>query len=200
MTIDWTEVRRGIRMCLKKLNLHDMHDDVEQEAMLRAFQYQNKYRGDASFSTWGYSIARNEALKFFQERKREFALFVKHEDGVHDGYSEEASDTEEGLTQDVVFDKYAERLHHAVLANVSPEWLPRLVDRYLHGMRYREIADKYGIPIGTVQSSLSRIRTAIKADLEAITIIFDEDCTKRVIRNAIQLTSDHVQNNQPRGS
>lgn len=190
MITDWEEVRRGVRMCLRKLSLHDSHDDVEQEAMLNAFLYQHTYRGDAALSTWGYSIARSAAMKFFQDRRREIVVY-SNEAPV--AYSEEATDTEEGLTQDVVFERYAEQLFQAVLANVSEEWLPRFVDRYLIGLRYREIAAKYGIPVGTVQSSLSRMRSAIKSDLVAISLVFDKECTTRVVKHAMEKVNAHLQ-------
>lgn len=222
MIADWEEVRKGVRMCLNKLNLHDMHDDVEQEAMINAFIYQHTYRGDATLSTWGYAIARSAAMKFFRDRKKEFLQFdgdfnvnfpeyhtdlgesddewashARHTKKGHyicETYGEEITDEE--LTQEDIFDRYSTQLFHAILENVSEEWQPRFVDRYLVGMRYRDIAVKYDIPIGTVQSSLSRMRSAMKESLGALAVSFDEECTKRVIKNALEKLNAKLQANQ----
>src|SRR5471030_262580 len=42
-----------------------------------------------------------------------------------------------------------------------------LLLHWLHGLKYEEIATKMGLPLGTVQSRISRARKALRAMIEA---------------------------------
>ena len=52
--------------------LHDdsLADDVTQEAFVRAFRFLPRYRGEAKFSTWLFTIARNYANDEMRRRGR----------------------------------------------------------------------------------------------------------------------------------
>lgn len=51
------------------------------------------------------------------------------------------------------------------MRNLPDRFRELLVLRELEGLSYRELADEMGIPMGTVMSSLSRARQALRAAL-----------------------------------
>ena len=52
------------------------------------------------------------------------------------------------------------------MSNLPDRFLELLVLRELEGLSYRELADVMGIPMGTVMSSLSRARQALRGALD----------------------------------
>ena len=196
MIEDWTEVRRGVRMCLKKLCRMQDIDDVEQEAMLRAFVHQDTYKGESTLSTWGYSIARNTALSYFKKENRRNArelppiLILDDEDGMWDNVLENAPSLEEDVQEDALHDHvvhdYADALAAYLLDNAFRKGLKNMVARDLHEMTYEEIASLHNLPINTVRSSISRARHFAKPKIEELQLLLDEDTVKVVIRLALE--------------
>lgn len=193
MITDWEEVLKGVRMCLRKLSLHEAHDDLEQEAMLRAVTYQHTYRGEAQLSTWGYSIARAVAMAHFHKRKSELIVY---DSTLCDIQMEASSDLDEELGEELVGE--AEDLARTIIENVPPQWLPQLVDRDLHGMRYQAIAKKYGLPVGTICSSISRARDVIAPKIRELAAVLDVSQMKGVIRDAMERVHGHLQASRTR--
>ncbi|PKA17819.1 RNA polymerase sigma factor [Leptospira haakeii] len=134
---------------------YDTIDDVVQETYIRAYKSlaANKFRGDSSHSTWLYTIARNESLRMNQKRMRQANLAMKlKEKATQDSilnpreeYSDSGMDIE---LQDLISNlpwKYK-----SVLALVS------------EGYKEQQIAEKLGIPEGTVKSRSFRGKQMLK--------------------------------------
>ncbi|WP_239059528.1 RNA polymerase sigma factor [Bacteroides sp. 224] len=51
-------------------------EELVQDIFLKAFRSLDKYKGDASFSTWIYKIAYNMAISFTRKRKKEY-LYIE---------------------------------------------------------------------------------------------------------------------------
>jgi len=192
---DWEEVRKGVRMCLRKLAHLDDRDDIEQDSMLRAFVHQDTYKGDSALSTWGYSIARNTALSYFKKQNRRNArelppiLVHDDEDGMWDNFLENApsfEDTQEDALHDHVVQDYANALAAYLLDNAFRKGLKNMVARDLHEMSYDEIASLHNMPVNTVRSSISRARHFTKPKIEELQVQLDEDTVKIVIRLALE--------------
>ena len=137
-------------------NQHDA-EDVVQEASLRALRYFRTFTGGDG-RAWFLRIVRNTCAGW---RGRRF-------DAVTDPFDEEqhysnqaASDPETLLlqTDDATLVARAMR-------NLPSRFHQLLVLRELEGLSYRELADVMGIPMGTVMSSLSRARLALRGALD----------------------------------
>jgi RNA polymerase sigma-70 factor (ECF subfamily) len=137
-------------------NEHDA-EDVVQEASLRAFRYFRTFTGGDG-RAWFLRIVRNTCAGWRGRRV----------DALTDPFDEEqhrsdraASDPERLLlqTDDATLVARAMR-------NLPGRFHQLLVLRELEGLSYRELADVMGIPMGTVMSSLSRARQALRGALD----------------------------------
>jgi RNA polymerase sigma-70 factor (ECF subfamily) len=140
-------------------NEHDA-EDVVQEASLRAFRYFRTFAG-GNGRAWFLRIVRNTCSSW-----RGHGGY-----GVHastDPFDEElhssarpASDPETLLLQ-----TDGRTLIERAMSHLPDRLRQVLVLRELEGLSYREMADVMGIPMGTVMSSLSRARQALRRALD----------------------------------
>ena len=131
--------------------------DLLQDTFLRAFQKLHGFHGDSSFYTWVYRIMVNLALT---GRRRRLPRRFRGGAVVDAPDLSEASDPgshldraeREGLVQRAL-DRLA--LDHRVV----------VVMKEYDGLRYEEIAEALGVPVGTVRSRLHRARCELKVML-----------------------------------
>lgn len=137
-------------------NEHDA-DDVVQDASLRAFQYFRTFTG-GNGRAWFLRIVRNA---YGAWRGHAFHASTDPFDEKEHSRSRPASDPEALLLQT----DDATLLARA-MSNLPDRFRDLLVLRELQGLSYRELADAMRMPIGTVMSSLSRARQALRDALD----------------------------------
>ena len=131
--------------------------DVVQEASLRAFRYFRTFTGGDG-RAWFLRIVRNTCSGW---RDHRFEALTDPFDEEQHLSPRPGTDPETLLL----------RTDDATLIARAMRSLPArshqlLVLRELEGLSYRELADVMGIPMGTVMSSLSRARHALRGALE----------------------------------
>ena len=57
-------------LCARLTSSGEAADDLAQETFLRILRHRSTFRGDALFTTWMYSIARNVCINYMQSVKR----------------------------------------------------------------------------------------------------------------------------------
>lgn len=126
--------------------------DLAQEAMVKALVGFHRYRGEASFRTWLFSIAAN-LYRDTRRRKRPASL--------EDGQDPHDSGKEAGLMERSLD---AQRAWALLLSLPDPK-RKALVLRLEFGHSYEEIARILACPIGTVRS---RIHSGLEELREAM--------------------------------
>src|SRR5262245_11802905 len=149
----------GAAYRLARWLVRDEHDaeDVVQEASLRAFRYFRTFTG-GNGRAWFLRIVRNTCSGW---RGHRFQNLADPFDEEQHSDSQPAHDPERLLlqTDDVT-------LIERALSTLPKRFRDVLVLRELEGLSYRELADGMGIPIGTVMSSLSRARRALRGAVD----------------------------------
>ncbi|MCD6380479.1 RNA polymerase sigma factor [bacterium] len=130
----------------------DETDDTVQDIFIKIYKGLPRFKGKARFSTWVYSIARNEALNALKRQKmnlyniEEFHNLTASNDTPEEAYSKkEVTRSLEG---------YLERLNNNYRAVIEL--------RYLAEKSYLEIADIMDIPIGTVKTYVYSAKLRLK--------------------------------------
>lgn len=118
-------------------------EDCVQETFLRAWRSRSSYRADvASTRTWLFAIARNVVVDAHRTRSRRPVL-------VEDDHLERAGPTHNDAAQ--VTDRIALT---AGLAQLAPEHREVIVAVQIEGIGYAELAERTGVPIGTLRSRM----------------------------------------------
>lgn len=154
-------LRFGLRMCG---NPQDA-EDVVQESMLAAVRSLPAYRGEASLSTWLYTIARSFCLK--KRRRSKFA--PAREESLQD--PEGAARTLVANTptpEDAALGAEMEGALRAAILAIEPGQREILVLRDVEGLSANEVSEVTGLSVSAVKSKLHRARAALRAMLEPV--------------------------------
>lgn len=143
--LDRTSIRKLI------VNDHDA-DDVHQDVLIAVARSIQNFRGDASFNTWLYAVARNTAASHLR-RQRDTQALADGDDAI--------------TTAQRVSSMIATRsaLRDAVDA-LPVHYRDPVVLRDVEQLSYEQIADRLGINLNTVKSRLSRGRAMVATGLD----------------------------------
>ena len=125
-------------------------EDLVQETFVRLFRYRDRYRPTARFTALLYHLARN----VWADRGRKDARFERLTSGLR---------AESAVSSGPDFTGPGERLDvDAALRKLSPKLREVIVLNVYQRLRYQEIADVLGIPLGTVKSRINLAVAALK--------------------------------------
>ncbi|MBE7463648.1 MAG: sigma-70 family RNA polymerase sigma factor [Planctomycetes bacterium] len=143
-----------------------------QEAFLRIFKDAKSYQHPRSFATWFYTIVRNLCKNELRWRSRHPTVSIEENvdrSGSGEGTGLQIGDNLRAKTMDplekLVGDELVTKLRDGLesLPDVEREIL--ILNRF-QGLKYREIAEVVGLPVGTVRSrihtALERLRKQVK--------------------------------------
>ncbi|MEI6233057.1 MAG: sigma-70 family RNA polymerase sigma factor [Planctomycetota bacterium] len=144
-----------------------------QEAFLRIFKDAKSYQYPRSFTTWFYTIVRNLCKNELRWRSRHPTVSI--EENI--GHSENSSSDRASRIGDMLRSESTDPLESMVLRERNSR-LERAMDELpdlerdililnrFQGLKYREISEIVGVPIGTVRvriySALETLRKSIK--------------------------------------
>lgn len=142
--LDLRQVMEYFALSLTKNN--DDAADLTQETCLKALKYKNQYKANTNFKAWLLTIMKNTFINQYNRNVR-YRAFV------------DTTDANEALISNKV-DQFAspeKRFYY----NEIKEGISSLKEEYgvpfqmhLDGYKYKEIAEKLSIPIGTVKSRI----------------------------------------------
>lgn len=124
-------------------------EDLVQEVFLRILRYRHTFRGESKFSVWMYSIARNTFADHYRKRRRERPLTEREEHYAHP----------DPLALENLAEQDEHALLHQALARLTPEKREALVLSRFQELKYEEIAEMLGCPVGTIKA---RVHWALK--------------------------------------
>src|SRR6266513_6261157 len=135
--------------------------DAIQNAVLRAFAGFDRYHDDASFRAWMFKILTNEIFAINRKRGR----VAQFEVAVDPAGMEEFAGLEFGSEALISWETLADALDEelvAALQSLSQSERAVLLMRAIGDLRYREISECLGIPLGSVMGNLSRARQKMR--------------------------------------
>jgi len=170
----YERVRPGIlNHCYTILKDFELAEDAFLNAMAKVWTKIDQYDVDrGNFSTWCYNIARNESLLLLKSRKRYVSQSLEEMEYTS-AKSEEKNQTY-SLDDDPLWDFLSggsdiDDAYEQVIDEIKD--LPELyrdimIDREINGMKYKDIAEKYGIKKRSIATRIRRARTKIRKKME----------------------------------
>jgi RNA polymerase sigma-70 factor (ECF subfamily) len=168
---DWVEAAKGgdqvafghlvtkhqesvFRSVYRMVRDRDEAREITQEALVRAWENLNRFRGEAPFGGWLSRIATYLALNRLRERKK----FVRPQDPEqHDAVLDHAGDPGATPLDDLLNREAHEALTQAI-SELPDEFRVPLMLRLHEEYSYEQISETLDVPLGTVMSRLFRAR------------------------------------------
>lgn len=139
-------------------------EDLSQEAFVGAWKGLKSFRGDARFRTWLYRIVANLCYSRLPSLRAELdEIEIDETDASEPGLP--APRQQQAVESALLSAELREAVFSAM--DELPASYKLLVNlRFLQGLRYAEIADVTGMPMGTVKTGLHRARRQLRERLE----------------------------------
>ncbi len=145
---------------LRVVRTRDDAQDAAQDAFLQAYQKLDSFRGDSQFFSWLFRIAMNAGLsKLRRKSSKDISLSAQQDQG-YDVTDHTAVDPSHSMNQS----EQQSRVLNALNA-LPDDYRVVLSLKELDGLKYEEIAEIVGCPIGTVRSRIHRARQELKEKL-----------------------------------
>jgi RNA polymerase sigma-70 factor (ECF subfamily) len=136
-------------------------EDLVQETFVKAYRSWDRYERGTNCRAWLLTIMRNTFIsKFRRESRRPAPVSFESVDGTTVLESPQPEDPEEWLSRFTV----GEEVERAI-QELPEEFRLPVVFRDVGGMRYDEIAEILGVPVGAVKSRLFRGRRRLRRRL-----------------------------------
>lgn len=137
----------------------DEAQDLIQRTMLALVKSRDRFRGDASFRTYLFVIARNELYSYLRSLRRERALFDPGEHSIHDAGASPSQ---------VEVRRRENKLLFEALQRLPVDLQVALELFYWEDLEGKELAEILDVPLGTVKSRLRRGKELLKKHLERL--------------------------------
>jgi RNA polymerase sigma-70 factor (ECF subfamily) len=144
--------RKVFHIAYKFTGKHDEAEDLTQEIFLKVFRSLEKFNQDADFSTWLSSVARNYCIDHYRASKREREVLVE------DLVAFDLAPASFGNPHRALEDRDRRSFLRKGLDLLPDKLREAVVLRDLQGLSYQEMADRLGLPEGTVKSRINRGR------------------------------------------
>ncbi len=144
---------RLLNFVFRYFNNLEQAEDVVQDTLIKLYTHANYYKNVAKFSTWIFTIAKNNALTELRKNKR------KRTDSLHtdDGRFLDIGSKEESLESRVQNEIAVDQLNK-FLDEIPENFRIAVVLRDFQELSYEEISKILEIPIGTIKSRINRGR------------------------------------------
>jgi RNA polymerase sigma-70 factor (ECF subfamily) len=179
--------RFGLRMCG---NENDA-GDVAQESLISMARSLRDFRGDASVSSWLYTIARRFCIKKRRRSKfapaREESLDAPGIDAAQ-RLADPAPSPEQAATN--------RELQHALtlaIDRLEPAQREALVLRDIEGLSAAEVARVLGVSVDAVKSRLHRARVAVRQALAPVLAAPSDEPRDPMCPDVVMLFSQHLE-------
>jgi RNA polymerase sigma-70 factor, ECF subfamily len=141
-------------------------EDLVQDTYLRAFRFFNKFEVGTNFKAWIFRILTNTFINKYRKKVRlpkqveleKVSFLIEDKDALKE--PSDLNDVDDEMTEKI-FDDQVNR----ALEKLSEDFREIILLADVEGLSYKEIADKVGIPIGTVMSRLFRGRRMLQKSL-----------------------------------
>ena len=135
-------------------------EDICQSVFIKVYNNLERFKFKSKLSTWIGKIAYNEALNFINKKKPYIpGVSIDSEESFLEPCSAGSLPDKDAENRDI------SQILNREIGLLSVKYRTVITLYHLHEMRYQEISEITGLPVGTVKSHLYRARRLLKERL-----------------------------------
>jgi RNA polymerase sigma-70 factor, ECF subfamily len=155
--------RKVFNIAYKFVGKHDLAEDLTQDIFLKLYKSLDTFDRRANFQTWLISVSRNLCIDHYRSVRKERETINRDVD----------PSTLMPVSRDRSADSQLELRDRVQLLRAAMETLPQTLRtavllRDIQELTYQEIADRLGVPEGTVKSRINRGRTELARQIQKL--------------------------------
>ena len=136
-------------------------EDIAQKVFVKVYQGINRFRGDASFSTWLYTIVKNECYSHLRKKRPEMISIDEEAELINPVSIEYPEKTPESMDSKMDFQMAVMEC----LKKLPPKYNLVIQLYFYRQLKYVEIAEILQIPLSTVKTHLHRALKALRKEV-----------------------------------
>ena len=144
---------RLLNFVFRYFNNLEQAEDVVQDTLIKLYTHANYYKNVAKFSTWIFTIAKNNALTELRKNKRKRTDSLYTDDGKFLDIGSKEESLESRVQNEIAIDQL-----NKFLDEIPENFRIAVVLRDFQELSYEEISKILEIPIGTIKSRINRGR------------------------------------------
>ena len=144
---------RLLNFVFRYFNNVEQAEDVVQDTLIKLYTHASYYKNVAKFSTWIFTIAKNNALTELRKNKRKKTDSLWTDDGKFIDISSKEESLESKVQNEIAIDQL-----NKFLDEIPENFRIAVVLRDFQELSYEEISKILEIPIGTIKSRINRGR------------------------------------------
>lgn len=145
-------------MLYEKVNDKELAKELTIEAFGKAFNKLHTYTSNFAFSTWLFTIAKNNYIDYLRKKKSpnlSLDSVIEHPDGSTSFI--DIRDQKAGPDDQLIKSQRIQILRR-IVEQLKPHYRTLVKLRYFKELSYEEISEELNLPIGTVKAQLYRSR------------------------------------------
>ena len=164
----WDEIvrlywRKVFNVAYKFVGRHDMAEDLTQDIFLKLYRSLNTFDRRANFQTWLISVSRNLCIDHYRSVRKERETMNRDVDA-----SELTPASTDKSAQALLEQRDRVTMLRTALNKLPPTLRTAVLMRDIQELAYTEIAEKLGVPEGTVKSRINRGRTELARQIQKL--------------------------------
>jgi RNA polymerase sigma-70 factor, ECF subfamily len=155
--------RKVFNVAYKFVGKHDEAEDLAQEIFLKLFRSLDTFDRRANFQTWLISVSRNLCIDHYRSVRKERETIDRDVDAA------ELSPVSSDIGPYATLEHNDRRaLLRRALDELPPTLRSAVMMRDIHDLSYQDIAERLGLPEGTVKSRINRGRLELARQIRRI--------------------------------
>ena len=144
---------RLLNFIFRYFNNREQAEDVVQDTLIKLYTHASYYKNIAKFSTWIFTIAKNNALTELRKNKRKQTDSLWTDDGKVIDINSNDQTLDRKVQNEIAVDQL-----NKFLDEIPENFRMAVVLRDFQELSYDEISKILEIPIGTIKSRINRGR------------------------------------------
>jgi RNA polymerase sigma-70 factor, ECF subfamily len=155
--------RKVFNIAYKFVGKHDLAEDLTQDIFLKLYRSLDTFDRRANFQTWLISVSRNLCIDHYRSVRKERETINRD---VDPSTLTPASRDRSAYSQLELRDRV--QLLRVAMDTLPPTLRNAVLLRDIQELTYQEIADRLGVPEGTVKSRINRGRTELARQIQKL--------------------------------
>ncbi len=156
--------RKMFNFIFRMVREEEIAIELTQDFFIKIFTVMHKYNFQYKFSTWAYRICYN--LVIDHVRKNQANIDSLDDDSVSQRLMVESKNyvSEDGF--DVLEREEVRDFLWGMVEEIPIKYKELILMRYLQGLKYDEIADITGLPVGTVKNRIFKAKNLLRKEID----------------------------------